>query len=575
MVRTVARRTAIVSLLIALGLLSFCNRTEPGSCEYWLKKLGSETDEKGAIEALSNQKCNGADEKLAERLGTTRFPVDVLTALRKQGPTDASLRAVREALKSDAAADAAVATLLEWSDEGSLADVKAALLLPDVAARREALLKGALTLAGNDADALRAELAELVAGDPGKQGIAVNRLAASLLSKTHLSELSDDQRKQISGALARAMLLPQVATEVEVAEQVRAAIGRVGLVDPTPLVEAIAAENVANEPVARVLWDTGDPRATVAIVRHLLKVLGSEAQALPKDLMLTATVAAVTTPTEGVVASLTAALREGGRAASTAASILALIGSTEAREALWKRFEVEKGESRAELVSHLAMALGPDDTERFTTEMEKSASVLVRDAAKAAGPSEMLMIVKACGARRECYVTRLQKAQAQLGGLGGALAEARKELDQKKGEADARLDEQVEAFRARQGDSGTPEATAALRAEMERLRALRDAEYSALAPLTKRLDDLQSLEARVVKSLRMLDLLAATGDDAVDAVVATLGNAKGPSLAQLRLLAVAFLERNVPADKRAALEKTPGLDPQSDAAIHLRAVLAR
>ena len=537
------------SLLIVFLLLPSCHRVEPGSCEHWLKQLGGESSELAAVAALAEQQCVEARGPLAERLATTRFPAETLRALRALGPSDDATKAVRAALLTDGGAEEAAATLVAWQVEGLQGDLGAALVAPGLVKRRGALLTTALNAAGAKIEALVPGRVALVAADPGAQGLGVNRRALEALGEAPLA-------RTVGAELSRALLHDAVIADAALATGLRRALSRSGGADVPALVEALGRAAVASPVLCDVLFDAGGRDAAVAIARHVSKVLGRTDQRTPTSLLATAGAAAALWPEAADV------LRERWMRgdADALAPVLGGVGGEATREALWTRIAAAKGEARAALAAPLASCLPAAELERFATELEKSPSALVREAAAAPAVAAPIGLLRECGEDASCFVRALDAARGDLAGLGKSLADAQLTLDTKRRAADERLEAATRAYREHPSDDP---------AEMARLRALRDAEYAPLAPLHERVAGLETTLYRVLTAVRRLD--AAPGPAATAAIAAATAASVG--LDSVRLWGAVALERAKADD--ATLARAAGPEPGDEAAVHLRAVRSR
>lgn len=558
--------SGVVLLAGSLGLASGCKRTEAGSCGYWTSKLSSETDELAAVKGLVDQKCAGASEALAGRLGESRVPGEVIAAIGALPATDAAREALRKALSDGRVAEAAAKVLVEWKDAGALDALRGALVAPGAERRRGVLLDAALALTDGATAPLLEELAALVAADPALQTMDTSRRAAHLLADGVAKRPDSEQSGRLSGLVASAALRPELRSDVEIAGTLRLALARLGLADPAPLLGALDAEDPSSPLLAELLWDGGAGGAELA--SHLAATLKRDDVASPRRLTDVAT-AALALSDPGAAEPIVPLLVDAPHRRMDVAAVLGAIGLA---APLWERFAQETGASRAALVPALALAIGAGDLDRWKTDVEGSPSALVRELGGEVTARERVALLRTCpdGA---CVVGELQGLTAKLEGLGAALATARSAHDTRRKAADEELAKLTAAFKEAEAKGEITEADR--RPEMDRLRKKRDELFEPLGPLAEELATHVAVRERVLRGLLTLVRASEAPEGAWEAAKGVWEAAQGDELADVRLWAAVALERLTGPDKAAALRSAADANLAEPTAVHLIAVSTR
>ena len=389
----------LLSLVLAFALIG-CGGAEndPRQCAYWVKKLNSPAEAREAITQVGQMRCVEAVEPLSALFEQGQHREDVLIAVSRLG--------------DDATSTALASKALMMKDIGRKAArfiaeerlVNAAPALKEVLKTNRNLdVRGlaidAIEALAIDTSDLEDALIKVLDEDPATQGIAANRGAARLLGTMKST------RAIPSLIMGLFVSFKDTGGEHTCYNAARMALVNIGLPAVDPLVEVLAGKSADFKSFARdmniprwkwqwgpklvqVLSDIRDPRAAETVASVVLAREYATWQGLspeqqdenkPQYNALRAQWGKVIV--KGFVTSIFALARfSNDDSVDILAKIipnqpyrdwaqrlyaeqaLALIGTAKSKKAVVNAFNVEESNAgKANLMTHMALALGPDD----------------------------------------------------------------------------------------------------------------------------------------------------------------------------------------------------------------------
>jgi HEAT repeat protein len=267
---------ALPIALAVLAMASGCEREDPSTCEYWVKRLDHPAKTKEALAQVTTMECKEAAEKVKAIFDEGQYQMEALQAIRAIGDQAAAADMLGRALRIKSIGSRAAAIIGEMKLEAARPGLEEVLTTPRNPDAREAALTALLEITP-DKKVIEDTLIKVLEQDPAIQGIRVSAVAAEALG-----ELKSE--KAIPALIRGAFI--RTAQKQEIYGFVRMALARIGKPAVEPLIQAISGEYeplnsfVATKNIPRWQWQEGpklaqllgdlrDKRAADAVAKNL------------------------------------------------------------------------------------------------------------------------------------------------------------------------------------------------------------------------------------------------------------------------------------------------------------------
>jgi hypothetical protein len=452
-------RVAAVALftMSTLGGASGCFDKEEPTCEYWVPKLTSAQRGDKAMEMVNELKCTAAIPTLSQMFDDGQYPERILRTLKQIDDKAQATPILKRALLTRDTGKLAASIVADWKMTEARPELEQILTGTALAKQRMEALDALLAIA--KPEEIEDLLIKLAGDDPNLQGLEVNRKAIVLLGEMASQKAAP---VLVSAAFMRdnkGGMAYQAA---------RVALARIGPVAVPLLIDTIEGRNEplkaaardngvldwewqAGPEIVQLLSDTLDPRVGKPMVANMALELEPPAgvsQGMEekwrvgqlnrlKVAMLGMGHIGPKDAVEDLVKLLRDPLADAVNQRLHAATSLALIGTTEAQDALLLYFgEETDNRFRAPLLRPVTLALDSAHLDKFKELVAKETEGLLADALKGESVAAYLAVAETCKTDTSCLLKKLEsenkdevvKAAVLLARGGGDAATVRAAL---------------------------------------------------------------------------------------------------------------------------------------------------